>query len=56
MQGRWMPDAVKAGMDKDEADQDETDEDEVDKVKQTKVKLMKRIQKIMEEKTDEQAA
>lgn len=35
MQGRWMPDAVKAGMDKkDEADQDETDEDEADKVKQ----------------------
>jgi hypothetical protein len=29
-----MPDAVKAGMDKDEADQDETDEDEADKVKQ----------------------
>ena len=26
------------------------------KVKQIKVKLMKRIQKIMEEKTDEQAA
>ena len=51
MQGRWMPDGDKAGVDKDEADNGEAD-----KVKQIKVKLMKRIQKIMEEKTDEQAA
>ena len=61
MQGRWMPDGDKAGVDKDEADQDEADKGEADngeadKVKQIKVKLMKRIQRIMEEKIDEQAA
>ena len=34
----------------------EADKVKQTKVKQIKVKLMKRIQKIMEEKTDEQAA